>query len=124
MSEAIARLNIPDDRLERLKTAVGEATMNAMEHGNQYRADLPVSIRVLTGGGNVRVQITDLGGAPPGREREMPDLEAKLDGLQRPRGWGLFLIENMVDDMRETSAAGRHTLELALRLEGGDDGDE
>jgi len=26
--------------------------------------------------------------------------------------------------MRETSAAGRHTLELALRLEGGDDGDE
>jgi hypothetical protein len=26
--------------------------------------------------------------------------------------------------MRETSAAGRHTLELALRLEGDDDGDE
>ena len=28
-------------RLERLKTAVGEATMNAMEHGNEYRADRP-----------------------------------------------------------------------------------
>jgi hypothetical protein len=26
--------------------------------------------------------------------------------------------------LRETSAAGRHTLELALRLEGDDDGDE
>jgi serine phosphatase RsbU (regulator of sigma subunit)/anti-sigma regulatory factor (Ser/Thr protein kinase) len=124
VSEAIASLNIADDRLERLKTAVGEATMNAMEHGSQYRADRPVSIRVLAGGGNVRVQITDLGGAPPEREREVPDLEAKPDGLQRPRGWGLFLIENMVDDMRETSAAGRHTLELALRLEGADDGDE
>jgi anti-sigma regulatory factor (Ser/Thr protein kinase) len=124
VSEAIASLNIPDERLERLKTAVGEATMNAMEHGSQYRADRPVSIRVLAGRGNVRVQITDLGGAPPKREREVPDLEAKLEGLQRPRGWGLFLIENMVDEMRETSAAGRHTLELALRLEGGDDGDE
>jgi serine phosphatase RsbU (regulator of sigma subunit)/anti-sigma regulatory factor (Ser/Thr protein kinase) len=124
VSDAIASLNIPDERLERLKTAVGEATMNAMEHGSHYRADRPVSIRVLAGGGNVRVQITDLGGAPPEREHEIPDLEAKLDGLQRPRGWGLFLIENMVDDMRETSAAGRHTLELALRLEGGDDGDE
>ena len=59
VSEAIAALNISDDRLERLKTAVGEATMNAMEHGSQYRADRPVSIRVLAGGGNVRVQITD-----------------------------------------------------------------
>ncbi len=124
VSEAVASLNISGDRLERLKTAVGEATMNAMEHGSQYRADRPVSIRVLAGGGSVRVQITDLGGAPPEREREIPDLEAKLDGLQRPRGWGLFLIENMVDEMRETSAAGRHTLELALRLEGDDDGDE
>jgi serine phosphatase RsbU (regulator of sigma subunit)/anti-sigma regulatory factor (Ser/Thr protein kinase) len=124
VSEAVAALNISDDRLERLKTAVGEATMNAMEHGSQYRADRPVSIRVLAGGGNVRIQITDLGGAPPERERETPDLEAKLAGLQRPRGWGLLLIENMVDEMRETSAAGRHTLELALRLEGDDDGDE
>jgi serine phosphatase RsbU (regulator of sigma subunit)/anti-sigma regulatory factor (Ser/Thr protein kinase) len=124
VTDAVASLNISDDRLERLKTAVGEATMNAMEHGSQYRADRPVSIRVLAGGGDVRIQISDLGGAPPEREREIPDLEAKLAGLQRPRGWGLLLIENMVDELRETSAAGRHTLELALRLEGDDDGDE
>ena len=39
--------------------------MNAMEHGNQYRADRPVTVRVLAGAGSVRVQITDLGGAPP-----------------------------------------------------------
>ena len=98
--------------------------MNAMEHGSGYREDRPVSVRVLTGDGRVRVQITDLGGAPPEREREVPDLEAKLEGLQRPRGWGLFLIENMVDETRETSDGEHHTLELALRLEGGDDGDE
>ncbi|HEX5780560.1 MAG TPA: ATP-binding protein, partial [Solirubrobacteraceae bacterium] len=84
----------------------------------------PVTVRVVTGGGEVRVQITDLGGAPAERPREMPDLEAKLAGEQRPRGWGLFLIENMVDELRETSDEGRHTLELAVRLEGGDDGDE
>ncbi|MEA2134220.1 MAG: hypothetical protein QOC68_2129, partial [Solirubrobacteraceae bacterium] len=39
-------------------------------------------------------------------------------------GWGLFLIENMVDETRETSDGEHHTLELALRLEGGNDGDE
>ena len=121
---AVDGLGLAESRLERLKTAVGEATMNAMEHGSRYREDRPVSIRVLTGDGLVRVQITDLGGARPEAEHEVPDLEAKLEGLQRPRGWGLFLIENMVDETRETSDGEHHTLELGLRLEGEDDGDE
>ena len=124
VSDAVSGLGIAESRLERLKTAVGEATMNAMEHGSGYREDRPVKVRVLSGDGSVRVQITDLGGAPAEREREIPDLEAKLEGLQRPRGWGLFLIENMVDETRESSDGEHHTLELALRLEGGNDGDE
>jgi serine phosphatase RsbU (regulator of sigma subunit)/anti-sigma regulatory factor (Ser/Thr protein kinase) len=127
VAEAVAPLGIADSRLDRLKTAVGEATMNAMEHGSGYREDRPVSVRVLTADGLVRVQITDLGGGAGGdsvKEREQPDLEAKLEGLQRPRGWGLFLIENMVDETRETSDGEHHTLELGLRLEGEDDGDE
>jgi serine phosphatase RsbU (regulator of sigma subunit)/anti-sigma regulatory factor (Ser/Thr protein kinase) len=127
VAAAVAPLGIAESRLERLKTAVGEATMNAMEHGSEYRADRPVSVRVLAGDGRVRIQITDLGGASAtagAGDREEPDIEAKLAGLQRPRGWGLFLIENMVDETRETSDGEHHTLELALRLEGEDDGDE
>src|SRR3954449_6190702 len=127
VAAAVAPLGIAESRLERLKTAVGEATMNAMEHGSEYRADRPVSVRVLAGDGRVRVQITDLGGASATAETgdpEEPDIEAKLAGLQRPRGWGLFLIENMVDETRETSDGEHHTLELALRLEGEVDGDE
>ena len=38
----------------------------------------------------------------------MPDLEAKLAGLQTPRGWGLFLIGNMVDEC-ETAATSTTT---------------
>ena len=124
VSVAVDGLGLAPERLERLKTAVGEATMNAMEHGSGYREDRPVTVRVLSGGGRVRVQITDRGGAPAEREQEIPNLEAKLEGLQRPRGWGLFLIENMVDETRESSDGEQHTLELALRLEGGNDGDE
>ena len=41
-------LGLGEARLKKLETAVGEATMNAMEHGNRYRADQPVTIRVLT----------------------------------------------------------------------------
>ena len=53
-------------------------------------------------------------------DAELPDIEAKLAELQSPRGWGLFLIKNMVDDMRITSDATHHTVELMLYLEGGD----
>jgi serine phosphatase RsbU (regulator of sigma subunit)/anti-sigma regulatory factor (Ser/Thr protein kinase) len=123
VAAAVADAGLEQARLDRLKTAVGEATMNAMEHGNEYRADRPVSIRVLRSADSVRVQVSDLGGATELPERETPDLEAKLAGLQKPRGWGLFLIEQMVDEARVTGDEGRRTLELVVRLRGGDDGD-
>jgi serine phosphatase RsbU (regulator of sigma subunit)/anti-sigma regulatory factor (Ser/Thr protein kinase) len=121
VERALAGVDLDAARLERLKTAVAEATMNAMEHGNEYRPDRPVSIRVLRAADAVRVQVTDLGAAGELPPAEMPDLEAKLAGRQRPRGWGLFLIEKMVDEARETGEGGHHTLELVMRLQGGDD---
>ena len=125
VSDIVAPLGLGTARLKRLETAVGEATMNAMEHGNGYRDDLPVTVRVLTEPDRVRVQITDRGGTPaPGREAEVPDIEAKLAGLQRPRGWGLFLIQNMVDEAHETRDGETHTLELVMARRGDDDDDE
>jgi anti-sigma regulatory factor (Ser/Thr protein kinase) len=94
-----------------------------MEHGNSYRADRPVSIRVLQADGWLRVRVTDHGEAVELAPAETPNLEAKLEGRQKPRGWGLFLIEKMVDETRVESGEDGHTLELGLRLEGGGDGD-
>ena len=116
VSSIVAPLGLSEPRLKRLETAVAEATMNAMEHGNGYRADLAVTLRVLTDAESVRVQITDHGGAAADQESDVPDLEAKLAGLQRPRGWGLFLIKNMVDEAHESSDGHLHTLELVMRL--------
>jgi serine/threonine-protein kinase RsbW len=119
---AIEELRPSEQRLERLKTAVGEATMNAMEHGNKYNPEVPVKIRVLSSEADLSVRITDQGGSPvPDPDKEAPDLEAKLEGLQTPRGWGLFLIKNMVDEMHVTSDESHHTIEVVMHLEGGDD---
>jgi serine phosphatase RsbU (regulator of sigma subunit)/anti-sigma regulatory factor (Ser/Thr protein kinase) len=105
-------------RLERLKTAVAEAVMNAIEHGNQYQPDQPVAIQVAVTSTTLLVRITDQGGAPALSEPAAPDLEAKLAETQTPRGWGLFLIKHLVDEMRVSSDASTHTVELVLRLEG------
>jgi serine phosphatase RsbU (regulator of sigma subunit)/anti-sigma regulatory factor (Ser/Thr protein kinase) len=124
VERAVAEVGLDAARLERLKTAVAEATMNAMEHGNEYRPDRLVSIRVLRSGTRLRVRVTDHGEAGELPEPEAPDLEAKLEGRQTARGWGLFLIEKMVDEARVTSEGGGRTVELVVRLEGGGDGDE
>jgi anti-sigma regulatory factor (Ser/Thr protein kinase) len=116
VSAVVAPLGLTDARLKRLETAVGEATMNAMEHGNGYSEDVPVKVKVLVGSGQVRVRIADQGGAPADHESEVPDIEAKLAGLQRPRGWGLFLIKSMVDEAHEATDGEIHTLELVMNL--------
>jgi serine phosphatase RsbU (regulator of sigma subunit)/anti-sigma regulatory factor (Ser/Thr protein kinase) len=121
VAEAVAALELSQPRLDRLKTAVREATMNAMEHGNAYRADRPVHVRVLAGDEEVHVQITDRGQSAQTGTTQDPDLEAKLAGLQTPRGWGLYLIKNMVDDLREMTDGGGHTLELTMHLGAQDD---
>jgi serine phosphatase RsbU (regulator of sigma subunit)/anti-sigma regulatory factor (Ser/Thr protein kinase) len=110
-------------RLERLNTAVAEATMNAMEHGNKYQPEAPVSLQLLVSKTALAVRITDRGGSQPILEPETPDLEAKLAERQSPRGWGLFLIKNMVDEMHLSSNETYHTIELILYLKGEENGD-
>jgi serine phosphatase RsbU (regulator of sigma subunit)/anti-sigma regulatory factor (Ser/Thr protein kinase) len=121
VADAVADLELEPKRLEQLKTAVSEAAMNAIEHGNDSDPEIPVDVHVRRNGGELLVAITDRGGRAELPEAETPDLEAKLDGRQKTRGWGLFLIRNMVDDVRESSVGDLHTIELVLDLEGGDD---
>ena len=114
---AVEGLGLPDRTLERLKTAVAEATMNAMEHGNQYRSEAPVVIEVSASEVDLSVKLTDEGSGPPAFDSETPDLEAKLEGMQSPRGWGLFLIKSMVDEMSVTGDEHHHTVELIVHLD-------
>jgi anti-sigma regulatory factor (Ser/Thr protein kinase) len=95
-----------------------------MEHGNEYRADRPVSIRVIHSPDRLSVHVTDRGDPGELPAVEKPDLEAKLEGRQKPRGWGLLLIEKMVDETRVTSEGGNRSLELVMRLEGDGDDDK
>ena len=123
VARAVSGLGLPERTLERLKTAVAEATMNAMEHGNRYDPDVPVKIQVWLLEESLLVRIIDRGGSPPPSPNatEEPDLQAKLEGRQTPRGWGLFLIKNMVDEVRVSGNPDHHTVELVMLLKGEDD---
>lgn len=124
VSGAVAGEGISARQVERLKTAVAEATLNAMEHGNGFDPATSVGIEVMRDGSDVVVAITDQGGdrmaAMPDEE---PDLSRKLAGEQAPRGWGLFLIRHMVDAMAVRTDGPRRTVVLTLRAGAPGDGD-
>jgi serine phosphatase RsbU (regulator of sigma subunit)/anti-sigma regulatory factor (Ser/Thr protein kinase) len=125
VAAATAELGLDKKRFERLKTAVSEAAMNAIEHGNRMNVELPVHVRASVDGDELVVRIVDNGGGRDIPEPETPDLEAKLDGRQKPRGWGLFLMKKMVDDVRIHTTNMHHSIELVMKLDptkGADDG--
>lgn len=119
VAASVAALNLAPDRLNRLKTAVAEATMNAIEHGNHGRSDLAVGIEVFQSGAEVVVTITDHGGRDDEgwseSQVEIPDLARKLEGQQGPGGWGLFLIRHMVDAMDVTTEGEHRTVRLTIQ---------
>jgi anti-sigma regulatory factor (Ser/Thr protein kinase) len=115
VSSAVTEIKLPDRQLEQLKTAVGEAAMNAMEHGNHYQAEVPIDVEVLASDSHVAVRISDEGGASEIPHAETPDLAAKLAGEQSPRGWGLYLIQNLVDEMKISLDGQHHTIELIVK---------
>lgn len=115
-----AEVGFPGHRLDALGTAVAEATMNAMEHGNRFDPALSVALRVRGSAARIVVEIDDHGGARSIPGSTEPDLEAKLAGEQEARGWGLFLIRHLVDEMSTRQHADGHTVVLRLDAEGGD----
>jgi serine phosphatase RsbU (regulator of sigma subunit)/anti-sigma regulatory factor (Ser/Thr protein kinase) len=118
VATAVAGLGLDPARLERLKTAVAETVMNAIEYGSLGDPDVPVDVHVEADAAAITVRVTDRAMSGPVREVEEPDLEAKLDGRQRPRGWGLFLIRHMVDAMEISSDGGLQTVTLTLARDG------
>ena len=121
VAEAVAGVGLEPAKLDRLKTAVSEAAMNAIEYGSQSDPSIPIDVEVVVAGGDLIVRISDRGLGGPLGDSEEPDLEKKLAGEQKPRGWGLFLIKHMVDAMEiETHGTGQ-TLALIVHLEGAGD---
>jgi serine phosphatase RsbU (regulator of sigma subunit)/anti-sigma regulatory factor (Ser/Thr protein kinase) len=118
VADAVKELPLSGQRLARLKTAVAESTMNAMEHGNRYDPEIPVRIQVWLLKERLLVRIIDRGRGPlSSLTAKGPNLEAKLENSQTARGWGVFLIERMVDEVRVSGNPDHHTVELVMRLE-------
>lgn len=93
------KMGFSEDRVQDLKTAVAEACLNAMEHGNRMDNSTTVSVVLKPGRSSLEVAVRDEGeGIGPLKE---PSLEEKMgSGDRRKRGWGIFLIRQLMDEVR------------------------
>lgn len=96
---AVAKLmGFSEDRIEDLKTAVEEACMNAIEHGNREDDEVKVLVELIADDSKLQVDIHDRGSGLRGAIQK-PDIDAKMARKQTSRGWGLFLIQKLMDEV-------------------------
>jgi serine/threonine-protein kinase RsbW len=90
-------MGFPEERVEDLKTAVAEACINAIEHGNKFDERFAVGVVLSMDDGSLEVKILDRG---PGLKNQppTPDIDRKMHGEEDPRGMGMFLIQSLVDE--------------------------
>jgi len=105
----------PKDRIEDLKTIVAEASINAMQHGNKGRVDAKVIVSMLYQDDTIRVWVTDEGDGIKQRPHS-PDIEKIIEADEALSGFGLFLIEQLADQVAFKESANKgHEIKMALK---------
>ncbi|MDE3104397.1 MAG: ATP-binding protein [Acidobacteriota bacterium] len=113
---SVARImGFPEDRIEDLKTAIAEACINAIEHGNKLNEALLVGVNLNMTPDTLEVRVHDTG-TGPSFPVEVPDIDKKMHEQQQPRGMGIFLIRSLVDEAEWVSTPGGSYARLLIRL--------
>jgi serine/threonine-protein kinase RsbW len=116
---SVAKLmGFPDDRIEDLKTALAEACINAIEHGNHLDGNLCVGVILSVSDEALEVKVMD-SGSGISQTPAKPDIDRKMHGEEDPRGMGMFLIQALVDEaewVKESPGNGSY-VRLVIKLD-------
>ncbi len=116
---SVAKLmGFPEDRIEDLKTAVAEACINAIEHGNRLNEKLSVGVVLRADTDALEVKVID-DGMGISKQPAKPDIDRKMHGEEDPRGMGIFLIQALVDEAEWVSGSdGKNSyVRLVIKLD-------
>lgn len=104
-AETIARdMGFSKDRIDDLKTALAEACINAIEHGNKFDKDTSVGITLAASEESLQVVVHDNGdGIAPDK---IPKNRVTENGFPKRRGYGVYLISNLVNEFSFESKPG------------------
>lgn len=110
------KMGFTEDRIEDLKTAVAEACINAIEHGNKMDSSTKVGITLTVEESRLQVTVKDEGKGIG--EIQAPHIEDKMEGKDKSRGWGIFLIKSLMNEVTfEPGPEGGNITKMVIYLE-------
>jgi serine/threonine-protein kinase RsbW len=115
------RMGFSPDRIEDLRTALGEAIVNAIEHGNRLDPSRGVLVVLTRDEQTLRIEVRDHSKTPFPHsvldgESAPPTIEDRLEGRAPLRGWGVFLIRSLVDEAAFYSTDDGNVAQLVYHL--------
>ncbi len=116
-SASFAKLHgLSAERIEDLKTIVAEAAINAIQHGNCGQPDARVTIVFKVADNTINVKVTDDGNGF-NKEVKDPDIDRIIAMLDKPVGFGVFLIRNLADRVDfKILPEGGHVVEMLINI--------
>jgi anti-sigma regulatory factor (Ser/Thr protein kinase) len=96
---SVARIKgYPFEKVNKLKSAVAELSVNAIEHGNRNDPDKNVVMTISCEESAMRVSIRDYGDGRLDPDFSKPDI-GKQVADKKLGGWGMYLVHTLVDEM-------------------------
>ncbi len=116
-SASFARIvGFASERIEDLKTAVAEACLNAIEHGNRGRHDTRVLVTMNFNDDLFSVSVEDEGDGISELPKDTAIMQ-KIEKLEPPKGLGIYLIKQLVDQVEfNDMARGNHAVRMVIKL--------
>lgn len=102
------KMDFSSERIDDLKTALSEAVINAIEHGNQLKTELGVQTIICLENEGLILKVVDQAQYP------LPALPALRLEQAGNRGWGLLLIQNLMDEVKVITTPDRNELQMVL----------
>jgi serine/threonine-protein kinase RsbW len=103
-------------RIEDLKTAVAEACLNAIEHGNKSHPDTRVLVTMNFKDDRFSVSVKDGGNGIPRLPKDKAVMRS-IEKLEPPKGLGTYLIKQLVDEVEFNNLTkGGHAVKMVIKL--------
>ena len=100
-AEVVAKhMNLNEEKSAEISMAIIEATINAFEHSESGAGN--VEIHFVIESDTLVIKVTDKGKGFDPSKVKIPKIEEKL-GADRKRGWGLKLIQELMDSVEYES---------------------
>ncbi len=115
-AEALAKqMGFPEEKIEDVKTAVAEAVMNAIEHGNLEDKATSVTVMFSASEEHLEIRVQDRG-------RQIVPNPLPTPGRDNStRGWGLFFMQSLMDEFEVSRSPEGNEIRMTIFLNGGED---